>query len=102
MAPMTSSKRIACAAFGASLFAFLGPGFHYSGSPNVPAQELAVEAAGLGAVIGLVGIVLAVVALRRLAREENKAGTNWATAAAVISGIGVALWTVILLVKGLG
>ncbi len=74
----TLYQRLAYSAFAAGIFSFLGPGLHVSTNPGTPRGELATEAAALGVVIGLAGIVLALVARKGLARAAEKKGTGWA------------------------
>jgi len=101
VAAKTLSTRLAYGSFGASLFTFLGPGFHFSTNPGVSKSELAGEATGLGIVIGLVGIALAILANKRLSTDQDKTGLGWARAAIGISGVGVVVWLIVLIARGL-
>jgi len=90
------SSRLANGAFGASLFTFFGPGFHFATNPDVPRSDLAIEAAGLGIVIAIVGVALALVAKMGLSTGEDESANGRASAALGISGVGMIVWIVVL------
>ncbi len=90
--------RLAWGAFASSLFTFFGPGIHWSTNPGAPRDQVAVEGAVFGILVGALAIGLAFAALKWAAKREGNPGRGWAQAALGIAGVGLAVWVVALVI----
>lgn len=92
MSDTPPNPRLAWTAFGLSLCAIVGPGFHWNANVGAPAHQVAREAVLVGIACALLAQAVGWAALSWASRHEGRPGHAWAIASIGISGVLAVAW----------
>lgn len=96
----TLFAKLAYGSLACALFGIIGPAIYVYGAAGSRVDAATLEGGTVGILFGLTAMALGGYSLWRLGDEEDKRGTNFATAGCLVSLITLIIWAVALSLRG--